>query len=91
MNQLLTWADGDMTRMNGFILKDRFTLNIKKKFFTQRVGETLEQITQRSCGCLIPADEAPTDPNSLVGWGPGQPELVGGKQPMEWIFKVPPN
>ena len=36
-------------------------------------------------------DEAPTDPNSLVGWGPGQPELVGGKQPMEWIFKVPPN
>jgi len=49
VNQLLTWADGDMTRMNGFILKDRFTLNIKKKFFTQRVGEALEQITQRSC------------------------------------------
>jgi len=33
----------------------------------------LEQVTQRDCGCPIPRGTP-----GQVGWGPGQPRLVGG-------------
>jgi len=49
----------------------------------------LAQGAQRSSGCPIPGDM-----QGQVGWGPGQPGLVGGNQLMacSWgwmIFKVP--
>ena len=51
----------------------------------------LAQGGQRSSGCPIPGDM-----QGQVGWGPGQPGLVGGNQLMacSWgwmIFKVPSN
>ena len=36
-------------------------------------GEALAQVAQRSCGCPIPGMV-----QGQVGWGPGQPDLVGG-------------
>jgi len=36
-------------------------------------NEMKDFFAQRNCGCLIPGDV-----QGQVGWGPGQPELVGG-------------
>lgn len=38
----------ERTRGNGFELRGRFILNIRKKCYNEG-GETLEQVTQRSC------------------------------------------
>jgi len=42
-------------------------------------GEALVHAAQRNCGCPIPGG-AP----GQVGWGPGQPELVGGSSAGGW-------
>ena len=44
-----------------------------RKIIRYEGGEALEQAAQRSCGCPIPGNT-----QGQVGWGPGQPELLGG-------------
>mgnify|MGYP001864531359 CR=1 FL=1 len=38
-----------------------------------QAGERLEHVDQRGCGCPILGGI-----QGQVGWGPGQPELLGG-------------
>lgn len=50
----------------------------KKEETVSDSGETLEQISQRNCGCSIPRGA-----QDQVDWGPGQSDLVGGRAPEE--------
>ena len=61
-------------RGNGFTVKEgRFGLDVRTKFITQRVVRPWHSCPW-SCGCPIPGGA-----QGRVGWGPGQPELVGGQ------------
>ena len=45
--------------------------------FHSEGGDALEQVAQEGYGCPIPGGI-----QGQVGWGPGQPDLVGGNQPV---------
>jgi len=48
-------------------------LDIRKNSFYNEGDEALEQVAQRSCGCLLPGSV-----QGQVGWGFEQPALVEG-------------
>jgi len=61
-----------MTRGDSFKLKEgRYRLEVGGNFLLRR--RAVAQAAQRSCGCPISGGA-----QGQVGWGPGQPELVGG-------------
>ena len=83
------WECSNRTTGNGLKLnEDRFRINIRNIYFT---GKVVRCWHRRSCGCPIPGGT-----QGQVGWGPGQPGLVGGVpahvRGCNWMgFKVPSN
>jgi len=55
--------------LHRLVVIERFRLEVKQKFFNQR----MEHVAQRTCRFSIPADI-----QSQVRQGSGQPDLVGG-------------
>jgi len=68
-DQLFTLFDSDRIRENGFKLKERRCWG---KFFPQRVVRRWHSCPEK-LWCPIPGGA-----QGQVGWGPGQPEVVGG-------------
>ncbi|KAJ7415146.1 hypothetical protein WISP_79600 [Willisornis vidua] len=70
--RLFTKACRDRSKENGFKLKGSgLRLGIRKIYC--ECGETLEQVTQRSCGCPVPGNV-----QGQIGWSFGQSDLVEG-------------
>ena len=68
----------DRTGGKGFKLTEaRLRSNTWRRFFTQRVMRHWNRLSrvagQPHCGCPIPGGV-----QGWIGWGPGQPGLVGG-------------
>jgi len=73
------WSDSDSRRRKGFRLKEEgeFRLDIRRKFFIQKVVRHWNRSTKGVVRCPILGDI-----QGYVGWSPGQVDLVGGNQPM---------
>jgi len=77
---LFTWACSDRTRGNVIKLKEgRFTLDIRRKFFTMRVVRPWHRLPREAVGALFKArlDGALSN---LVWWKVSLP-LAGGLEP----------
>ena len=71
-HQLFTWSNSDRTRRNSFKLKEeRFGLHVRWNIFQSEVGDMMEQVSQRTCGCPIPGGV-----QSQVGWDLEQTDLA---------------
>jgi len=85
---LFTRACSDRTRGNAFKLKEgRFKLSIRKNFYAMRMVRHWHCCPE-SCGCSISGGA-----EGQVGWGFGQPVLVGGVSAhgRGWDEMVPSN
>jgi len=59
---------------NSFKLKEsKIRLYVRIKILYSKSDEALAQAAQRSCGCPIPRGA-----QDQVGWGTGQPAILGG-------------
>ena len=71
-------------RGTSFKLKERrFTLDVRKKFLAQKTVRCWHSCPEK-LWCPIPGGA-----QGQVGWGPGQPELVGGSPAHG--FEIPPT
>ena len=71
---VFTCSNSGRTRRHGFRLKEgRFRLDIRRNFFPLRVVRHWNRFFRESYRCPIPGCV-----QGQVGWGPGQPKLVGG-------------
>ena len=79
-NQLFTWADSDRTRSNGFKTKEEVQVRCQEEILYSEGGEALAR------DLWVPHPWRCSRP----GWmGLGQPELVGGNQPMAGGWSIP--
>jgi len=73
-DQLFTWADSDRTRGNGFkIKKEKFRLDVRRKIICLEGVRHWHMLPRKA----VDTPSIPGDAQGQVGWGPGQPELVG--------------
>jgi len=71
-DRLFTHVASDRTRRDVFkLIEGRFRLDVRRKFFIERAVRCWHSSPEK-LWCSIPGGT-----QGQVGWGPGQPELVG--------------
>ena len=89
--RFFTLSDRDRTHGNGLKLKQgRLRLDVRGEFFTQMAVRRWHSCPEK-LWCPIPGGT-----QGQVGWGPGQPELVGGSPAHNrgwggWAFRPSPT
>jgi len=87
---LFTWFDSEMTKGNGFKpKKNRFRLDVRKKFFAQRAVRPLHRLPREAVGALEGSRPGWVGPwaAALLGGGPAHGQDVGTR----WSLRSPPT